>query len=324
MSIKRLYIIGNGFDMHHDIESSYKKFKEWLEANQDKYNALYLIETHFHIDSEFWCDFENNLSKFNVADFSEMEAREYYPDFSSDHFAREIDAAAYQSGLDFEMITKEIQTAFQDWIHDLNQPDYNKKIILNKKDSYFINFNYTKTLENLYRIPSVDIFHIHGCVDSDEKFILGHGNTISSDVALSSYPDLPDNCETKVQIEAFYQDNYDPIYDDVVETTVHHVNTLLRKDVEGIIANNFYTFERLCNLEEIHIYGWAFSSVDIPYLIEIIKRNDTSKLKWFISWFNEKDKENAISFLDTYNIDSSLINFIRLTELMDQGQLTLF
>lgn len=84
----------------------------------------------------------------------------------------------------------------------------------------------------------------------------------------------------------------------------------LIKDVEGIIANNFYTFERLCNLEEIHIYGWAFSCVDIPYLIEIIKRNDTSKLKWFISWFNEKDKENAISFLDTYNIDSSLINRI--------------
>lgn len=321
MSIKRLYIIGNGFDRHHSIKSSYNNFKDWLIEHQYEYNALYLIENHFHVDSEFWSDFENNLSKFNVAEFSEMEAREYYPDLSSEHYSREIDAAAYQSGLDFERITSEIQIAFQNWIQDLNLPDSKQKITINKKDSYFINFNYTKTLEDLYRIPSSHICHIHGCVDSDDKFILGHGNTISHDIALSAYLDIPDNCETQEQIEAFYQENYDPIYDDVVETTVHKVNTLLRKDVEGIITNNFYTFERLCNLEEIHIYGWAFSNVDIPYLIEVIKRNDKSKLKWIISWFNEKDKEKATNFLNSYNIDPTLITFVRLPELMNSQSL---
>ena len=64
MGYKKLYIIGNGFDIHHKINSAYSDFKNWLEINHKKYNALYLIENYFYIDSEFWHDFENNLSKF--------------------------------------------------------------------------------------------------------------------------------------------------------------------------------------------------------------------------------------------------------------------
>lgn len=28
--VKHLYIIGNGFDLHHGINSSYKDFQEWM------------------------------------------------------------------------------------------------------------------------------------------------------------------------------------------------------------------------------------------------------------------------------------------------------
>lgn len=30
---KHLYIIGNGFDLHHEINSSYKDFQEWMYEN---------------------------------------------------------------------------------------------------------------------------------------------------------------------------------------------------------------------------------------------------------------------------------------------------
>ena len=94
-------------------------------------------------------------------------------------------------------------------------------------------------------------------------------NRVSTDIALGILPELPSNCETIEQIEKFYQDNYDSILVDVAEHIVYCVNTILRKNVDGIIADNFYLFEDLKNLEEIHIYGWSFSSVDIPYLKEI-------------------------------------------------------
>ena len=40
MSIRRLYVIGNGFDLHHDINCSYGAFHEWLEANGLEVEAL--------------------------------------------------------------------------------------------------------------------------------------------------------------------------------------------------------------------------------------------------------------------------------------------
>ena len=53
-------------------------------------------------------------------------------------------------------------------ILSLNPPLESRKIDLITQDSVFINFNYTKTLENLYGINSHNILHIHGCVDEDE------------------------------------------------------------------------------------------------------------------------------------------------------------
>ena len=39
--MKTLYIIGNGFDMHHDIKCSYKNFREWLgEHHSDVPNKI--------------------------------------------------------------------------------------------------------------------------------------------------------------------------------------------------------------------------------------------------------------------------------------------
>ena len=49
-----------------------------------------------------------------------------------------------------------------------------KDTVLKNSDALFINFNYTKTLEDLYRIPEKQVFHLHGVIDGG-KFIFGHG-----------------------------------------------------------------------------------------------------------------------------------------------------
>ena len=43
MAYKKLYIIGNGFDLHHKINSRYSNFQEWLQKNCAKYNANSLV-----------------------------------------------------------------------------------------------------------------------------------------------------------------------------------------------------------------------------------------------------------------------------------------
>ncbi len=321
MGYKKLYIIGNGFDLHHDIDSKYSQFNEWLEKHQCKYNALYLLSTHFHIDGEFWNDFENSLSKFNISEFAENETRKNYPDFASDHFAREWDMAIYQSEQDFVRIADEIKCAFHDWICSLNSPNRQKQLTLHARDSFFINFNYTKTLEDLYQIPTSHICHIHGCVDSDESFIVGHGAVVSES---SNCDKLPNDCDTPEKIEAYYDSHYDPVFENVTNTIINCVNTSLKKDVQGNINKHYDIFQNLNQLEDIYVYGWSFSPIDTPYLDEILKHNDPSKLHWTISWREENDKVNANKYLGKHGIDTNLISFVQLNELIEKSQLSLF
>lgn len=43
--MKHLYIIGNGFDLHHGIPSGYHSYRQWLEENHP--GVLYLIDEYY-------------------------------------------------------------------------------------------------------------------------------------------------------------------------------------------------------------------------------------------------------------------------------------
>lgn len=319
MAYKKLYIIGNGFDLHHKINSRYSNFQEWLQKNCAKYNANYIINHFFPADAAFWKDFEHGLSKFDITEFAENATTENYPDFASDHFARELDMATYQSEQDFVRLTEEIQLAFHDWICSLNKPSASQRILMDRKDSYFINFNYTTTLENLYGIPLDKILHIHGCVDLDGDFVFGHGEIVQEPIE-----ELPEDCDTGEKIQEYYDTHFDPVLQNVIQTTSNCVNAYLRKDVEGVIDKFARKFSELNQLEEIYVYGWSFSKIDTPYLDEILQHNNGHQIIWTISWNSKNDKEHALSYLQSHNIDESMIRFIQLAELVDNTQLSLF
>lgn len=320
MIYKKLYVIGNGFDMHHDVKSGYNDFRIWLQENGNKYNADYLIKLFFPSDAEFWKDFEKDLSKFDITMFSENTAFENYPDISSGQYTRGMDKTAYQSENDFYRLVEEIRIAFHDWISGLNHPNPYKCILMDKSDAFFINFNYTKTLESLYGIPIERILHIHGCVGLDEELIFGHGSVVGEPIK-----DIPDDCDTSEKIQEYYSTNYDPVLDDVTQVTVNCVNTYLRKDVKGVIEKYSSDFSNLEQIEQIYIYGWSFSQIDIPYLEEIIKKNkNIHKVKWIVSTHEETDRENANMFFNSHDIDMTSVDFVTLDDLTDKRQLSLF
>lgn len=70
---KHLYIIGNGFDIHHSINSSYSNYRNWLEENEpDIYSQLcdlYGVSTDEDEAHEWWSDFENMLSEIDLYDY---------------------------------------------------------------------------------------------------------------------------------------------------------------------------------------------------------------------------------------------------------------
>ena len=66
---KHLYIIGNGFDLHHGINSSYKNFQEWMhENNPDVIEKV--DEIYGFCDEEWWSDFENQLASLDAIRYS--------------------------------------------------------------------------------------------------------------------------------------------------------------------------------------------------------------------------------------------------------------
>ena len=70
---KHLYIIGNGFDLHHKINSSYKNFQQWMYENNpdiiEKVDEIYGI-----CDDEWWSDFENQLASLDAIRYSSVIA----------------------------------------------------------------------------------------------------------------------------------------------------------------------------------------------------------------------------------------------------------
>ena len=61
-----LYIIGNGFDLHHGVMSSYKSFAMWL---QRKNRALYEKLNDVCRVESLWRDFEGSLPYVDRAYF---------------------------------------------------------------------------------------------------------------------------------------------------------------------------------------------------------------------------------------------------------------
>lgn len=173
---KHLYIIGNGFDLHHKINSSYKNFQQWMYENNpdiiEKVDEIYGI-----CDDEWWSDFENQLASLDAIRYSSVIASENRPDLTSDHCDRMWTDAQFEVENQLEELYSELRKCFHEWVVQLTPPSASSKVNIITQDSKFINFNYTKTLENLYGINPHKILHLHGCVDEDEDFILGHGKS---------------------------------------------------------------------------------------------------------------------------------------------------
>ena len=124
---------------------------------------------------------------------------------------------------------------------------------MKNSDALFINFNYTKTLEDLYRIPEEQVFHLHGVIGG-EGFVFGHG------------------CDDEVS-------DFNPLD---VGAYLEEVVEKLKKPVDNVLTNYNELFERLSSVKEIYFIGFGIRSeqrwVDSPYLKEIFKKTPNADI----------------------------------------------
>lgn len=328
-NIKHLYIIGNGFDIHHGVNSSFLNFRNWLEkAEPNIYSQLcdlYEISTNENKAKEWWNDFENMLSEVDFNNYVENVVIENYPDLSKDDFRdRDYHAAEYAASDELGALIYHVKRTFNAWIASLDKAEDSKRIHLIRKDSLFITFNYTRTLEELYQIPDNQVLHIHGMVGDDE-LILGHGK---------NYEELKEDCEMTLsqppadldeeELEDWYSSHYDFVTQQTQEVAISQIASL-QKDVQQIISDNRSIWDSLAEVEIIHVFGFSFSYIDMPYLSTIINHINTDKVKWVISAFSNRDREKIEAFMDDAGIKDNLWKpLVALHNVQKYKQLSLF
>ncbi len=164
-----LYIIGNGFDLHHGLPTSYQDFHQWLRDM--KYNDFIAkMEELFPLESKgekmLWYDFETALGEYDID--------EIYTKYTPDYTTRNIKDAELFAKRAIEPTISVIKLRFLEWSQSINLNEYKATPIIElPRNSLYMTFNYTLTLENLYHLPANQILHIHKSVE-DKEVIVGN------------------------------------------------------------------------------------------------------------------------------------------------------
>ncbi|EKB07804.1 bacteriophage abortive infection AbiH family protein [Myroides odoratimimus] len=316
----KLYIIGNGFDLHHYLKTSYNDFANYLRKNHnDIYSILESYVSYPTSDKDLWSRFEENLANLDAEEIL-SEHSDTLPNYASDDF-RDRDRYVFPDIMEehFQKLTSGLFSAFEEFIQQVEYPYYSweHKIEIDK-EATFLTFNYTNTLERLYSIDKFRIIYIHNSVFySAGEIILGHG--IDPETFDEKKPEPPDDLDSE-ELEDWYNrnDNYDYSYDEGKQNLMRYFKATYKPTKE--IINRYSTFfSNLKTVEKIFVYGHSISSVDLPYFEEIV-RNISDDVKWTVSYYNSDEHKRHKATLAKLGITSENIRLIQLEDIQENNK----
>ena len=318
-----LYIIGNGFDRHHNLKTSYYHFSIYLkEKNINLYNLLEDYIAYPNTDDDCWYRFEENLASFDIDSLVE-ENKDYLPDIASDDF-RDRDLYVFPDVMSEKLknLTTDLLEIFEQFILEVETPkSANDNLVELNKEALFFNFNYTPTLEHLYGVNNSNILYIHNKAGSEE-IILGHG--IDPKNFKEEKEVMPDGL-TDEEKEQWYEkqnDNWDYSFDTGREE-IYKYFAESYKPTLNIIESNYSFFSSLGNVKSIYVFGHSLSIVDLPYFQKIVE-SISKETKWIVSFYDFDEKESHLNTLISIGVNESNIEFIELSEIqLNSNQLKL-
>lgn len=277
--MKTLYVIGNGFDMHHCLPTHYNDFHKYIKENQnDLEQALKEYFSFSKCCNKLWSNFEKDLETFDWKTFFEDNCNVYPED---DNF-RLSDTYGLEDDLNeqAQYLIDSIREAFESWIENIDIEYVENKLSF-EEDSFFINFNYTLLLENVYQIQKDKIVHIHGDIENNQ-IVFGHNMVV----------------EEESEIDKNGDSNRTPFSDS--EFASKHPFYAFYKPVGNIIAENKHLFERLSTVKKIIVLGHSLDDIDLPYFEEILKQ--TNNATWKVSYHKKREEEHHFNTLQNIGV----------------------
>lgn len=329
----KLVIIGNGFDCAHGLNTSYCKFREYIKNNDiEEYKFLHQLFGNAFETDEFWWNFEESLSNFNLSNFTyDLEINN---DFQRKNGFEDEDCIKSNKEY-FDNHIFQLKKLFCLWIKEIND---NKISSAKKKDSIseylndavILSFNYTSTIENLYE---KECYHIHGFIDDVDvenglgidDIVLGHSYNISfvidndENISAENTFAVLDNGE-QIPFESLsFVKEYDLSNDDAINKTFSDIDckyeNIFTKRCSNIIEKDeigffYYLKNNAATINEVVVLGHSLSNVDKPYfkkILEILKVK-CDPVKWTVSCYgnNKSTLKNNLRLIDE-NAEPSFI-----------------
>ena len=268
--MRKLYIIGNGFDIAHGLDTSYSSFRKYLVAN-NKEKILSLFP-----DEDNWRDFENNLCLIDKKFF--ILLRKSYGEISLD-IIKEIFDDVSKELAEF-LMTKDITTI---------------KYKLDSRDYYF-SFNYTNVLYSTYGISFDHICQIHGAiweyVTDTGKLILGHGNNAPKNEALESMNFIDDyfsyiNYTRKNSSEILLSEKY-----------VNFISRIPLKEIDEIICFG-YSYSEVDHIYIEELY--KLFNKNVKFMLCCYNESDVIRATFMVEKLNIKNY-HIVGGLEEYNV----------------------
>ena len=296
-----LYVIGNGFDRHHGVRSSYLDFRDWLKQHHTELYSLYDLINH---SDEKWSNFEAAMPYLGREYFLKI-GQAFLPDYNTepdDWQIADLLLGGDHVRCESERLLSDLLVDLHKWVQSI-KPPHNYDDFKLKIDPYarFLSFNYTTFLQSQYGIEYARINYIHGNKnDKLGSLILGH-NGDSAELFeewwdKQQYNKVRRNKQGRRYkkrdfIYHYYEGDsqYLPENEFITEAVEDYYNDTTKK-VKAIIQANDAYFQSLHNVRHIYVWGFSFSSVDMPYLKKIAEVNAAlENTKWHISHYTAEE-----------------------------------
>ena len=303
---KKIFIIGNGFDLNFKLPTSpdnYKKYLEsfTIESSSGSSSALDFFDQYI---DDYWSNTEQSLADLDLVSLSADNV--VSPDYSSDHES-DRDAGIFQMQQLSDDVINARNEALALMVSEADSTHIDTTTI-NKTafdNAVIISFNYTTTLERLYDLNKSTVLHIHGCLEDGDRLIFGFKDdeSYSPDGALVTNTFLSKQLDIEIekiesnsllsrnkkdeQIESL-RNNYD-FNDYYIDEQNNALVSLYRQNQKNFQFDKLKSFLKKnigvnSKVKEIVVLGHSLNDVDSEYF-ELIEKNIRPKY-WKISQYN--------------------------------------
>ena len=276
MSVSKLFIIGNGFDSAHGLATSYDEFRKYLcdtymngksggndmpmvptvtmgskgedicDMEEVAKFLVYLISRAEGNGSK-WSDLEASLGRLDYDEAFDMLPEELDNDGDINYWRELYNNEDMASNL--YTVVSYVKDLFAKWVDDIDIEIAKVKqgfCSLIERGDIFLTFNYTDTLEKVYRINKESVCHIHG--KQGEDILFGHGNT-------------------KDYTDEYMGKNIGS------ENALSELDNFLKKDTKRALKEHECFFDGIDDtIKEVYSIGFSFADVDLIYMKEICRK----------------------------------------------------